>query len=55
MAALHLKVVWRFAMLESGGQCVTAAGMIGMLLSSACNWDFKEQVYGCNAYNGMNQ
>ena len=55
MAALHLKVEWRFAMLEFGAQCVTAAGMTGMLLSSVCNWDFKEQVYGCNAYNCMNQ
>lgn len=32
-------------MLESGARCVTAVGTIGMLLSSVCNWDFKEQVH----------
>ena len=32
-------------MLEFGAQCVTMVGTIGMLLSSVCNWDFKEQVH----------
>ena len=32
-------------MLESGAQCVTVVGTILMLLSSVCNWDFKEQVH----------
>ena len=31
-------------MMEYGAQCVTVAGMIGMQLLYACNWDFKEQV-----------
>ena len=45
MAALQLKVVWRFAMLESGGRCVIVAGTIRMLLLFVYNWDSKEQVH----------
>ena len=50
MEALRLKVVWKFAMLESGDQCVTVAGAIRMLLLYVCNLDFKEQVESSNYY-----
>ena len=39
-----MKVALRFATIESGGQCATMAGIIGMQLLYAYSWDFREQV-----------
>ena len=49
MAAHLVKVEWRSATMESGGQSVTMAGKIGMQLLCAYNWGFKEQVSNLKA------
>lgn len=44
MVPLPMRVEWKSAMMESGAQYVALAGTIGMQLSCAFKWDFKEQV-----------
>ena len=39
-----MKAAWKFATIESGVQCATVVGIIGMQLLCAYSWDFKEQV-----------
>ena len=44
MAWLLKRVLWRSALVASGGGCVPASGTIKMHLLSVDNWDIQQQV-----------